>query len=284
MPNPILTDKRFEQAEAEARAGWAAPDPRSANLAAEAALAGQQAPPTHPSLPGTYDRMTMGGVVTATAVLITLLLVAAAFGWQQVDVVRAGDGTVLATNFPSWLIIPMLVGVGLVFLAVFKPHLAKFVAPVYALTQGLVVGAISAVYEAQWDGIVVQAVGATLGVFLVTLAMYALRIVRVTSRFRSTVIAATVGLMVFYLVAFVLSLFGVDFAMFTSPSWFGIGFSVFVAGLAAFNLFLDYDIIERGIAGGAPKSFEWMASLGLIVTIVWLYLEILRLLGKLRSR
>jgi uncharacterized YccA/Bax inhibitor family protein len=283
MPNPILTDKRFEQAEAEARAGWAAPDPRTANLAAEAALAGQQAPPT-PSLPSTYERMTMGGVVTATAVLLTLVLVGAAFGWQQVDVVKASDGTVLSTNFPGWLFIPMLAGLGLVILAAFKPHLAKFLAPIYALTQGLVVGAISAVYEAQWDGIVLQAVGATLGVFLVTLAMYALRIVKVTNRMRNIVIAATLGLAVFYLFAFVLSLFGVEFSMFTSPSWFGIGFSVFVAGLAAFNLFLDYDIIERGIAGGAPKSFEWMASLGLIVTIIWLYLEILRLLAKLRER
>jgi uncharacterized YccA/Bax inhibitor family protein len=283
MPNPILTDKRFEQAEAEARAGWAAPDPRTANLAAEAALAGQQAPPT-PSLPSTYERMTMGGVVTATAVLLTLVLVGAAFGWQQVDVVKASDGTVLSTNFPGWLFIPMLAGLGLVILAAFKPHLAKFLAPIYALTQGLVVGAISAVYEAQWDGIVLQAVGATLGVFLVTLVMYALRIVKVTNRMRNIVIAATLGLAVFYLFAFVLSLFGVEFSMFTSPSWFGIGFSVFVAGLAAFNLFLDYDIIERGIAGGAPKSFEWMASLGLIVTIIWLYLEILRLLAKLRER
>ena len=131
----------------------------------------------------------------------------------------------------------------------------------------------------------VQAVGATLGVFFVMLFLYRARIVKVTDKFRSVVIGATLGLAVFYLLALVLSLFGMNISFLSASdnSWFGIGFSVLAAGLASLNLLLDFDLIERGVRDAAPKHMEWFAGLGLLVTLVWLYLELLRLLGRLRG-
>ena len=165
-----------------------------------------------------------------------------------------------------------------------KQHLARFLGTFYALIEGVVVGAISHVYEGVSQGVVLQAVGATLGVFAVMLFLYASRTIRVTDKLRSTVIAATMGLMLFYGVSLLLSLFGVDISFFQSTSLMSIGFSVLAAGLAAFNLLLDFDIIERGIARRAPAYFEWFAALGVLVTVEWLYLELLRLLSKIQRR
>jgi uncharacterized YccA/Bax inhibitor family protein len=135
----------------------------------------------------------------------------------------------------------------------------------------------------QYPGIVVQAVGATIGVFVVMLVLYRTGILRVTDKFRRIVIGATMGLMAFYLVSFIVGLFGAN--MFpTGSSTMSIGFSVLVAGLAAMNLALDFDFIDKAEAAGAPKHMEWFAAFGIMVTLVWLYLEILRLLAKMRNR
>jgi uncharacterized YccA/Bax inhibitor family protein len=272
MPNPVLNDKAFEKAA----------DPRSAALAAEGAtvwnppITDGPASPYKPYTP--TATMTMGGAVSATGVLLALLLVSGAIGWSLVEV-QAGE----VTRFPGWLLLPVLAGVGLVIWASFKPPMARIAAPLYALAQGLFVGAISHVYEAEWNGIVLQAVGATVGVLAVTLVLYALRLVRVTQRFRMMVIAGTLGLAIFYGISILLSLFGMEVPFINSTSGWGIAFSVLAAGLAAFNLFLDFDIIERGVDARAPKYMEWFGALGLMVTLVWLYLEMLRLFGKLRS-
>jgi uncharacterized YccA/Bax inhibitor family protein len=268
MANPVLNEKAFQ----------AQTDPRSEALAAESATVWNPPitdGPITPYRPRTAE-MSMGGVITATGVLLALLLVSAAFGWSLVK----EQGT--EVTFPGWLFLPMLAGVGVAFLIAFKPHLARIGGIAYALLQGMVVGAISRVYDVQWDGIVLQAVGATMAVFAVVLAMYALRIVRVTNRFRNVVIAATFGLLIFYGVSLLFSLFGAMPSFITSPSLFGIGFSIVAAGIAALNLFLDFDIIERGIKQGAPSYMEWYGAFGLVVTLVWLYLEMLRLLSKLR--
>jgi len=181
-----------------------------------------------------------------------------------------------------------MIGVIVGFIAVialyFKPHLAKFLGPVYAIAEGFFVGAISKVFESQWNGIVVQAAGATIAVFGVMLALYGTRIVKVTDRMRRTIIFATLGVMALYLVSFVFILFGASIPFINDASPLGIAFSVLVCGLAAFNLMLDFDFIERGAKAGLAKDYEWVAAVGLLVTIVWLYLEILRLLAKLRSR
>jgi uncharacterized YccA/Bax inhibitor family protein len=195
--------------------------------------------------------------------------------------VRADGST---PGFPGWILLPVFVGLGLAILTVVKPHLARITAPLYALAEGFFVGSISKVYNGVWDGIVVQAAGATIAVFAVMLGLYTLRVIRVTDRFRKVVIGATLGVFALYFVSMLFSLFGHTPSFINRPSAFGIIFSVVVAGIAAFNLALDFDIIERGAAAGAPKYMEWYGAFGLLVTVVWLYLEMLRLLSKLRSR
>jgi uncharacterized YccA/Bax inhibitor family protein len=145
------------------------------------------------------------------------------------------------------------------------------------------VGAISKVYNIAYEGIVLQAVGATIGVFVVMLVLYRTGVLRVTNTFRRVVVGATIGIGVFYLASWIVSFFGADIFP-SGSSTFSILFSFFVAGLAAFNLALDFDFIDRAEREGAPKQMEWFAAFGLLVTLVWLYLEILRLLAKLRER
>ena len=274
MPNPMLNERTLEKAPQT----WAPPERRSDHFP----------PPITdgPISPWKSKVMTVNGVISATAVLFVLLLASATFGWNQTGVEYdpvTGDPEY---GFPTLAWVGMIVGIGLVFLLMFRPHLAKFIAPVYAIAQGFFVGAISKMYETWYDGIVVQAAGATIAVFGVMLVLYRTRIIKVTNRFRKIVISATIGVMVFYGVCLLIQLFaGSDAVSFlSSPSLLGIAFSVFVAGLAAFNLALDFDFIERGAQQGLDKDFEWYAAFGLLVTVVWLYLELLRLLAKLRDR
>jgi uncharacterized YccA/Bax inhibitor family protein len=228
--------------------------------------------------------MTVGGSVSATAVLLVLLLASATVGWLMTgSPEQRPDGTI-AYGIPGAAMAGVFVGFGLAIFLMFKPHLARILAPIYALAEGLFVGAVSRMYETFYDGIVIQAAGATVAVVAVMLVLYATGIVKVTDRFRRIVVAATMGVMVFYGVAFLISLFGGSVSFLSSSSALSIGFSFVVAGLAAFNLALDFDFIERGAAQGLPKHFEWFAGFGILVTIVWLYLEILRLLAKLRER
>jgi len=230
--------------------------------------------------------MTVSGTVTATATLLVVLLVAAAVGWMNTGQAKVDEFGNTQLSFPMLAWVGMIVGLGLTFLLVFKPHLAKFLAPVYAVAEGFFVGALSKMYETYYDGIVVQAAGATVAVFVVMLVLYRTRIIKVTDRMRKVVVAATMGVMLFYGVSMLIRLFAGagSISYLSSPSLLGIGFSVLVAGLAAFNLALDFDFIERGSRQGLDKNFEWYAAFGLLVTIVWLYLELLRLLAKLRDR
>lgn len=269
MSNPLLNDEKLRKA-AESDAGWAAPD------------ASSRAPMTDgPISPWTprAGAMTVGGTVSATAVLFVLMMVSAAIGWTMVD---APDGEVY--SFPALAIAGVLVGVVVAIVLAFKPMWARVLAPVYAVAEGIFVGAISRAYETYYDGIVLQAAGVTVAVFASMLVMYNLRIIKVTDRFRRIIVGATLGLMVFYGVALLINVFGGSVSFLTEPSAFGIGFSLFVAGLAAMNLALDFDFIERGAKEGLPKSVEWYAAFGVLVTVVWLYLEILRLLAKMRDR
>jgi uncharacterized YccA/Bax inhibitor family protein len=223
--------------------------------------------------------MTANGAMSATLLLMALLIGAATYGWSTVDTIGVGD----AISFPSWAMIAMIVGFVSVLVATFKPTTARFLAPVYALAQGAVVGAISKVFNIQYPGIVLQAVGATIGVFVVMLTLYRTGVLRVTDKFRRIVIGATLGLAAFYLFSFIAGFFGANLIP-SSSSGMSIGFSVLVAGLAAMNLALDFDFIDKAEAAGAPKHMEWFAALGIMVTLVWLYLEILRLLAKMRDR
>jgi uncharacterized YccA/Bax inhibitor family protein len=168
---------------------------------------------------------------------------------------------------------------------VFKKEWAKFLAPLYALLEGLFIGAISAMYEARFPGLVANAVGLTFGVGISMYFLYSFRIIKATERFKSVVMTATMGIAVFYLLVWILSMFGINNMSFLHEgSTFGILFSLGVVVIAALNLILDFDMIEQGAAAGAPKYMEWYGAFGLMVTFVWLYLEMLRLLSKISSR
>lgn len=225
-------------------------------------------------------RATMNGVISATGLLMSMLLVAGFFGWNLVEV---QNDTV--TSIPSWLMGAVAIGVVLLGVAYFKPHLTKIIGPIYAIVQGLFVGAISRVYDTQYDGIVLQATMITIGVFLAMLFMYRTRIIKVTDRLRRMVVAMTMGLMAVYLFQFVMNIVGVNFTVpFLHDSGpIGIAISLGIVGLAAFNYLLDFDFVDRAVDNGAPKDMEWVAAFGLLVTTVWLYIELLRLLSKLRD-
>ena len=266
MANPFLNDKALAGA---AQAGWAAPEPSTRSTPID----------DGPVSAWNAKTMTVNGTITATGVLMVLLLAAAVFGWQAGPDLDAGR-----TQFPAIAMVGVVVGFIVAIVVSFKPMLARILGPVYAIAEGVFLGAISKGYNEMQDGIVVQAVGATLGVFLVMLVLYRTQVIKVTDKFRRTVIMATLGLMAFYMVAFVMSLFGGSVGFLSSPSLFGIGFSLFAATLAALNLALDFDFIEKGSKQGLPKGMEWFAAFGLLITLVWLYLELLRLLSKLNQR
>jgi uncharacterized YccA/Bax inhibitor family protein len=271
MANPILNEKAAAEA---AKAGWGAPDPssRSTPIPGGPITDG----PISPWSGG--PRMTVKGTASATGVLLVILLAFAAVGWAMTTPAPA-DGR---AGFPMLAIGGILVGFVCAIIVSFKPTLAKVLGPIYAVGEGFFLGVISRFYNEAYNGIVVQAVGATLGVFAVMLVLYKSRIIKVTDRFRRIVIMATMGLMFFYLVSFVISLFGGNVPLINSASPMGILFSVFAAGLAAMMLAVDFDLIERGAKEGWPKGMEWYGAFGLLTTLVWLYLELLRLLSKLQ--
>jgi uncharacterized YccA/Bax inhibitor family protein len=274
VSNPLLTPAKFTRAAERTpdQAGWAAADGAGRRGSATGF------PP--PSLAGgrTQETMTVRGAASATLLLTSLLLTASLFGWFATPV--TGE----AATLPGWTLPAALAGFVLALVVSFRATLARFLAPVYAVLEGVFLGAISRAYDTAYDGIVLQAVGATLGVFVVMLFLHTSRVLRVTTRMRRVVVGMTFGVMLFYLASLVASLFGAGLSFLSSPSPLGIGLSLFVAGLAAVNLSLDFDLIERGAAEGFPRHMEWYAGFGLLVTLVWLYLELLRLLAKLRNR
>lgn len=224
----------------------------------------------------TGESMTVKGTIGKMAFLLAMVMAAAVFSW--------GRFMVDASSVMPLAIGGAIGGFVLALVIIFKKEWSGYLAPAYALAEGLFLGAISAVFEAKWNGIVMQAVGLTFGTFIAMLVLYRTGVIRATERFKSIVITATMGIAVFYLISFVLSFFNIQMPMIHSSGTIGIVFSVVVVGIAAMNLILDFDMIEQGAAQGAPKYFEWYASFGLLVTLVWLYLEILRLLSKLNRR
>jgi len=219
--------------------------------------------------------MTIKGTINKMAFLLVLVMAAAVYAWgapaRQQDIMPFLWGGALG-GFPLAIVIT------------FKKEWAQYLAPAYALAEGLFLGVISVLYSQLYDGIVLQAVGITFATFLAMLILYRTRIIRATEKFKAIVFTATAGIALFYLLAFVLSFFNIRIPFLHEGSTFGIIFSLVVVGIAALNLVLDFDLIETGAAQGAPKYFEWYASFGLLVTLIWLYLEILRLLSKLSKR
>ena len=221
--------------------------------------------------------MTLQGTTTKSLVLVLLTVFSAAFTWTAV---AGGNVGILG---PAALV-GGLGGFIVALVTIFKPRLSPYTAPIYAALEGLLLGAISSLYNTRFAGIPMQAVALTFGVFLVMLTIYRLGIIKVTERFRMGIVAATGGIMVMYLLSFILSFFGVQMNFLHDSSPLSIGISLVIVAVAAFNLMLDFDFIERGVANRAPKYMEWYGAFGLLVTLVWLYLELLRLLSKLQGR
>ena len=281
MSNPALNDKVFQRETAanggSFAPGWAAPG-------TDAGAAGTALPPAPTAA---ADVMRLGGTITASAILLLFLVIGGWFGWQEVTVVtsKAVDGSIsTAVDMPPWLWLSWIAGFGLAIVTIFKPAIARITAPLYAVAEGLLLGAISHIFDAQWNGIVLQAVGLTIGVFVMVLVLYATRVVKVTDKLRMGIFAATGAICIVYLVSILFSFFGASVPMIHDAGPVGIAFSLVVVGVAAMNLLLDFDFVERGVAMRAPRYMEWFAAFGLMLTLVWLYLEILRLLAKLRSR
>lgn len=262
--NPALNDAAFQRL-TEGGAGWAAGSPP---------LDDAYAPPA--ARPHT-DTMTVSGTVWATGALLVVLVAAGIYGWSSVDV------TAETASLPGWIFPVVLAALGVAMLTIFKPDLARFTAPVYALLEGAFLGAVSGLYNTAYSGIVVQAVALTVGVFAMMLFLYGTRIIKVTDKLRMGIVAATGAIMLVYVANMILSLFGASVPFLHDTGALGIGISLLIVGVAAFNLLLDFDFIERGVAAGAPRKMEWYAAFGLLVTIVWLYLELLRLLSKLQG-
>ena len=240
---------------------------------------------SNPALsPATFDqpvatgeqRMTIQGAVNKTGILLAIAILSAAFAWNRF------------TQNPGLAMPLVLVGsIGGFIMALitsFKKQWSPVTAPIYALLEGLFIGGISALFERQSGGIVLQAGMLTFGTLFALLAAYRAGMIRATGKFRTGVIAATGGICLLYFVSWILGMFGVNLSFMHGSGLLSIGISVFVVIIAALNLVLDFDMIEQGAQVGAPKYLEWYAGFGLLVTLVWLYIEILRLLAKLNSR
>lgn len=225
--------------------------------------------------------MTVNGAMKKFGLMLVMVLGAASFTWGLYF--QQGREAVM-----PYAIGASIGGLVVALVIIFKKSWAPYLALAYALLQGLFLGAISAVFEdafhVRYPGIVMQAVLLTFGVGVGMFALYYFRILQATNTFKKVVIGATMGIALFYVIAMVMNLFGAEMPYLHSNGAVGIGISLFIVAIAALNLILDFDLIEQGAAHGAPKYFEWYCAFGLMVTIIWLYLEILKLLSKMASR
>lgn len=230
------------------------------------------------SRPAAGEAMTIQGTVNKTGILLALLVLAAVWPWRVFFESR--DPAALT----GWLVLGVGGGFVAALITTFKKDWAPVTAPIYAACEGLALGAISATFELRFPGIVFQAMALTVGTLFVLLAAYKTGVIKATENFKLGVFAATGAIALVYLLSFVLQMFGLPVGFMHSSGWLGIGISLVVVGVAALNLVLDFDFIEQGATRGAPKYMEWYGAFGLMVTLVWLYLEILRLLSKLNQR
>jgi uncharacterized YccA/Bax inhibitor family protein len=221
------------------------------------------------------DAMTIEGTVNKTAISLVVLIATATWTWN----LGLGD-----PRAGGLLLLGLIGGFVTALVTVFKQSFAPFTTPVYAACEGLVLGGVSVVAESRYPGIASQAIFLTFGTLGALLLAYRSGVIRATEKFKLGIFAATGGIALVYLIGFVMSFFGAGIPMIHGSGTVGIVFSLFVTGVAALNLVIDFDFIEQGAEGGAPKYMEWYGAFALLVTLVWLYLEILRLLSKLQER
>ena len=248
--NPALNDKTFRGVPGAAYGGWS----------------------------GTAERMTLSGTVNKTGVLLLLAMASACWTWYLFL------GTHAVSAVSGLMMLGLIGGFILAMVTIFKPVWAGVTAPLYALAEGLALGGISAMFEVRYPGVPIEAVGLTFGTLAVMLLAYRSGLIKMNDKMRMGIVAATGGIAVFYLLEMVMGFFGVHFAAVNGSGPIGIGFSLVVVAVAAMNLVLDFDFIEKGVQFGAPKYMEWYGAFSLMVTLVWLYMEMLRLLSKIRSR
>ncbi|MFO0882260.1 MAG: Bax inhibitor-1/YccA family protein [Candidatus Saccharimonadales bacterium] len=218
---------------------------------------------------------TVGGTVVKTLILVLLVMATGVLGWRAVGNVTGNVALLLIGSSIAALVFALI--------ASFVPKSTPITAPLYALAEGFLLGAISRWANDAYGNIVVQAIALTGVIFFSTLFLYQTRIIKVTEKLRAVILIATLGVVMYYVLAFFLSLFGVTAPLIWDSGTFGIVFSLVVIFIAALNLLLDFNFVETAAASKAPKVFEWYGAFGLMVTLIWLYLEILRLLGKVRG-
>jgi len=229
--------------------------------------------------------MTVNGTINKTGLMLLIVIFAATFTWRKFFV--AFDPTVpgaLPPGVIGWMIGGAIGGLITALITTFSPRRAAMTAPIYAVFEGLFLGAVSAMFEAMYPGLVMRAVSLTFGVFFIMLLLYRSGTIRATEKFKTIIFAATGGIALVYLGSFIAGLFGVNVSFLHGNSMLSIGISLFVVVVAALNLILDFDMITQGTNARAPKYMEWYGAFGLMVTLIWLYLEMLRLLSKLASR
>jgi uncharacterized YccA/Bax inhibitor family protein len=223
--------------------------------------------------------MTIQGVIIKSAVLLLLVLLSAAWTWSQF--VKSGGE---ASSVSTWMTVGAIGGLILAFATVFKPAWSAITAPIYAVLEGFVIGGLSALMEQAFPGIVMQATLLTFGTLAAMLAVYQSGLIRVTEGFKMGIMAATGGIAIAYLISWILSFFNIQVPFIYGNGIGSILFSLFVVIVAALNFVLDFDFIEKGARRGIPKYMEWYSGFALMVTLIWLYIEFLRLLAKMRSR
>lgn len=221
--------------------------------------------------------MSLQGTVNKTGILLFLVFVSAAWVWNM----HFNDA---GANINPWMIGGAIGGLVMGLITSFRPASAGITAPIYAVLEGLFLGGISAIFEARYPGIVIQAIGLTFGTMFSLLLAYKSGMIKATENFKLGVAAATGAIFLMYMVSMIMNLFGATMPFLHESSPLGIGISLVIVVVAALNLVLDFDFIENGAEQGAPKYMEWYGAFGLVVTLVWLYIEFLRLLSKLRSR
>lgn len=228
--------------------------------------------------------MTVNGTINKTALMLLLVVAGAVYTWNKFfGATGSGAEQGMQAVLP-WLAIGGIGGFVTVLVTVFRPQSSGISAPIYAVFEGLLLGGISAIFEMQYPGIVMRAVALTIAVFAAMLFLYRSGIIKVTNKFMMGVFAATAGIALVYFGSFIAGLFGANLSFLYGSSNLSIGISLVVVAVAALNLILDFAFIERASDSGAPKYMEWYGAFGLMVTLIWLYFEILRLLSKLASR
>jgi uncharacterized YccA/Bax inhibitor family protein len=224
--------------------------------------------------------MSVRGAINKFGFLLLMVIAGAAFNWH---LFQEGKQDTMTT----WMIVGIIGGLISAVAISLKPNWAGFLAPLYGLLEGLFIGGISAIFNdafaEKYPGMIMQAVGLTFGVALAMFLLYNFRVIKATEKFKSIIFTATLGIVIFYFLTMILRLFGVQVSFMYDSTPLSIGISLFIVAIAALNLILDFDMIEQGAERGAPKFMEWYGAFGLLVTMVWLYMEILRLLSKLAN-